>query len=337
MSIKTVIAIVLAMATAIAGHAQSHGTYTVRGRVDNPRADGRTIYIKRADDGRAIDSTIVTGGRFFFTGRVDTAELCRVAVGYNAYGYFILEDGNIDVDLTNHYSPSGTPMNDKMRRITEFAASTEGAADRQERLAEAARKLFTRHNNDALGYYLLYGSDIFRLQCDSMRERIVNSLGPWLMSQRIVQDGIIARDKAKRETAMGCMFTDFEGTDADGNPRRLSDYVGHGRYVLMDFWAGWCATCREEAARLAQLHGRYAGRGLTVLGVYVWDKPERMARDIRRDGITWPQIADTNDTATRLYGVSCIPGMVLFDPDGRIVARDLQGDKLTETVEKLFD
>lgn len=77
-----------------------------------------------------------------------------------------------------------------------------------------------------------------------------------------------------KATAIGQKFTDFSGKAVDGSEVSLSDYVGKGTYALVDFWASWCGPCRAESPHVAQLYNEYKDKGLTVLGVAVWDKPE---------------------------------------------------------------
>ena len=71
----------------------------------------------------------------------------------------------------------------------------------------------------------------------------------------------------------GHKFRDFS-VDYDGQTTRLSDYVGRGQYVLVDFWASWCAPCRHEIPILIDAYEKHKDKGLVVLGVAVSDKPE---------------------------------------------------------------
>lgn len=336
MKTKMLFMLFLAATACTAVHAQGAGSYTVKGMTGGNGNDGKAIYIRLVDRNEVIDSTIVSGGRFFFTGHVDTAAFCRIDIGYNVFANFILERGNITVDMNNHNSPSGTPLNDKMRALDAESRRRTLTGSDTTGLAERSDELFSRHGNDALGYYLLCCSDYFRMRNEADKKRIVDNLGPWLRSAGIVQNSIIPRIEARTATSEGCMFADVEGCHADGKPAALSDYIGRGRYVLMNMWAGWCRQCREETPYLAELYRRFSGKGLTVLGLFVWDGLENLPKAMDDEGITWPQIADTGNTAAKKYGVSGIPQIILFGPDGRIIARDLHGKEMVEKVEKIM-
>jgi thiol-disulfide isomerase/thioredoxin len=139
-------------------------------------------------------------------------------------------------------------------------------------------------------------------------------------------------------TAIGAMFTDFtiEDGSADGGPVSLSDYVGKGKYVLVDFWASWCAPCKAEMPVLREVYKRYKGKKFEIVGVAVSDKREDTEAIVPELGITWPVIYNAQSVPSKIYGVDAIPHLILFDPDGRIVERGLRGEKIFETLSPLL-
>lgn len=139
-----------------------------------------------------------------------------------------------------------------------------------------------------------------------------------------------------KATAVGQKFTDFEMQTPEGKTVKLSDYVGKGKVVLVDFWASWCGPCRAETPILAEVYNQYKDKGFQVLGVATWDQPKDTKKAIEDLKITWPQILNAQNTPSELYGFNGIPHIILFDPDGTIVARDLRGDALKAKVKEMM-
>ena len=193
-------------------------------------------------------------------------------------------------------------------------------------VSECDKKTFEENKDNVIGAFLLNSLqyDLTPAQVDSM----LALLDPSLYETPAVAKIKTAND-AKIKTAEGKMFIDF-----DINGVKLSDYVGKGKYVLVDFWASWCGPCKREIPNIKKVYDKYAGEDFDVLSVAVWDKPQESIDTAKAYGVNWNEIIDAQTKPTEIYGIQGIPHIILFGPDGVIVKRGLRGEGIEEEVAK---
>lgn len=142
---------------------------------------------------------------------------------------------------------------------------------------------------------------------------------------------------ASTEYLMGRPAGDFEQPTVEGKKVKLSDYKG--KYVLLDFWASWCAPCRAENPNVLRAYNKYKSKGFDILAVSLDTNVEKWKKAIAEDKLPWVQASDLkeiNNAVVQQFGISRIPDNFLIDPNGIVIARGLRGDGLDKKLAEIF-
>jgi peroxiredoxin len=149
--------------------------------------------------------------------------------------------------------------------------------------------------------------------------------------------GRMQNNRPLKQLEKGKIAPDFVSSRPDGSEMALSDL--RGNYLLLGFWAGWSHTCREENASLVKAMERYGNLNFRILQVSVDDNRDLWENAIREDGLNWDHVSDLlrwETPVVDLYHVERIPYNVLLDPAGKIVASDLTGEQLLNTLDQIL-
>jgi peroxiredoxin len=322
-----------------------------------------------------FDSCKVKNGQFSFNIEEENVGVYKIYQNANNFAILIVKKGdriNLDMDLNNlnlYYANGSDEIEgyvkfqnilyqtklkeDSLRLVYQKAEGTPEQQVVTERIMlkydeiildqKLKMENFVEQNNNnfaSLLALLSLGSidryfDLYKSTSEILGEKY--SENNWIL--KIKQEV-----KAKESTAIGAHAPDFTINDTNGNPISLSSF--RGQYVLIDFWAHWCKPCRDANPNLVSLYEKYKPKGFEIIGVSLDDttriegEKEKWLNAIVTDKMSWIQLSDLNgaDSETAInYGVSTIPSTYLLNPEGIIIAKDLNGTLLNKKLSEIFD
>lgn len=350
--------------------------YEISGTVSNADLNGKYVYLYEygVKDASPLDSALVANGTFLLKGTQnnpalrtlrfapDVVEPVRVNAGENApfAATFVLENAKLAVVLDSTSTVSGTPENDDQRALqVEIKKLRAGMRDLikdmrsgDEKLIKAAEEKYEqidRKITEAVVNYILAHNDKqtaaknmydFRYDISEEQQNAILDKADSTFKAVPGIDNMINHLNILKKVAVGQKFTDFEMADAQGTMHKLSEFVGNGKIVLIDFWASWCPPCRKEMPNLVEAYKKYKNKGFDIVGISLDNKPDAWAKGIKDLGITWTQLSDLKgwqNSGAALYGVNSIPHTILVGKDGTILAKNLHGEELDAKIKEVLN
>lgn len=309
--------------------------------------DGAYVRLVNYDTNELIDSLPIVNDTVSFPSAKYPESIIQLEADGHGTGFFILSDADIqhnvkveDVEhgvrrtweTTGGYNDSVSVFKIKMQDIGKRYQTANGDEERRAILKEFSSAILNEiyaHGNDILGvYYFNMGhSDLSLAEIESLIEKY-----PSLENYKRVKD-TLTRRRNQEEVKPGKKFKDFTVT-YDGVEHKLSDVVGHGDYVLLDFWASWCGPCRAAMPTMKKAYEKYKNQNLKILGITIWDEPEKSLESAKKMELPWEIWVNGGDEPVNLYNITAVPTVILFGPDGTILERGLWEGNLLSTLEK---
>lgn len=307
----------------------------INGTIDLP--EGAQGVIVAIGERPQMDTIAVTDGKFQYECAVDPTVSLAVIGSFDGqtreqrrYTTIIPDAAKINVTLADESKVEGSPLTDVNKAVMEKV----NAAETEEEYLEILKSAYTENCDNAIGISVFRNlayelgleefDELFEKGCEKIKSN---------ESYAKLREGKVNAAK----TGVGCEYADFAGKTPEGADVKLSDFVGKGKYTLVDFWASWCGPCMRSMPGMVNLWNNYHKKGLDIVGVAVWDGDNSASRvKMEEKGMLWPQIfAGEDKTPTDIYGIYGIPHVILFDPEGIVIQRGIPDEE--QLAEKIAD
>lgn len=323
-------------------------------------ADDTEIYLINLDSKDTIGITTVKDNQFSFKGKLSEPVYAYIGQGRVRVSY-ILEPGVASIDLDERIG-HGTPLADAYNKFHRRFYSYDALRNNERKVLTAEKETISLNEfnqrweaiNDK--YRVLQGQltdslvsinkdnlvgalalDDMAFRDTTLFMRLYNEMSPRMQTFSLLRSDA-ENIRLQSRTAPGKMFTDYliKGGNPDGSDVRLSDYVGKGKYILLDHWASWCGPCKAEMPYLKKTWTDFAGDRFDIVSVAVNDKREQTLQVLKQLDMPWHQILDAQNIPSTLYNIKGIPHLILFAPDGTILRRDLRGEQIYTAISQIL-
>jgi len=338
----------------------------------NAPQDGVKVYLVDKITDSPIDSASVKDGAFAMSGKADKDAFMVVTVeGWN-WMFPLFNDGEpVQIDLADS-TLTGSALNTKLsvcdrqdgKEYARFVSFVQAFLALPEEEQKAREEQFIGEYSARMEAYatsylkmikdnldnlipVAYLRNVPMLADKEKFDELVSmdapfAAHPYVQVLKKQVEAASAQEQAAQDAKsaiVGQKFLDLDEADPDGNMHSLSEFVGQGKWVLVDFWASWCGPCKAEMPNVVAAYEKFAAKGFEVVGISFDKEKEPWVKAIKDWNMPWIHLSDLQywgNAATAIYSVNSIPDNLLIDPSGTIVARGLRGKKLEEKLSEVL-
>ena len=357
-------------AVAAAACSSDSAKYNITG-INAPQ-DGAEVYLIDQMTSEPINSAVVSGGSFNMKGTAEKDAYLSVTLDGESWYFPLFNDGKpvrinyadstvtgsaLNTRLSEWDRKDAAAYNDYNSFIQQFLSLPE--AEQEAREAEFEKEYEARLQKYADAFMDLIGQNMDNLIPVAYLANVPSLAGkekfdellasgapftqhPYVQDLKRRMDESEAKMKASedsKQAIIGKKFLDLEEAAPDGTMHKLSEYVGQGHWVLVDFWAAWCGPCKAEMPNVTAAYKKYHSKGFDIVGLSFDKEKDAWVKAIKDWDMPWIHLSDIkywDSKAAEVYSVNSIPDNLLIDPQGTIVARGLRGEALAAKLAEIF-
>jgi thiol-disulfide isomerase/thioredoxin len=365
MNIKSILLIISFTAILLVGCKKSlmDGEFILKGKIKEKNTKNIKIGYKDINKGYVYDSIEIVNGQFELRGFINGTEQINIMGNTKSrkvddpnFISFFIESNNISISLVENkfkeakitgsftqkenenlsliVEPIYSELSIMKSQIRELEGENDSTTKDQlkklnsvyykklKKIERERLKFTTNHSNSFLSpYYLrMYASNIsldsLETFYSNLNSRIKNSSYGIALNENI---------SLIKKTSVGSIAPDFTLIDLYGNEINLKSF--RGKYVLLDFWAGWCLPCVKSIPELKQIYNKYKNKGLDVISISL-DKDKnswKVAVELHNIN-SWKNVflgidSSFKDGVYKNYNINGIPTYILIDKKGKIAGR----------------
>lgn len=316
----------------------------------------------------SVDTAMIQNDRFIFEGPEYLDDISILTAGNYPDKVkateVILDKGNIVVNLDSVPLVTGSPMNDIYHsfknKYAEYRAKIDTVIKNgvdpekyptdpklqvlQDSIREYKLSFILDNINNPVGLRLFKNDIIHDNIDDSMFQVILGQIPPKFHSDRLIVESIeskrISLEKnAQRLKLVGKKYIDFDLITPENKAVKLSDYMGHSKFTVIEFWASWCSPCITEVPKLNEVYSKYKDKGLKIISISLDTRMNDWQRVIKQVNAPWIHLSDlkgTPSSLTEAYGVAGVPHTLLINENGIITAVKVNGQGLEMILEQVL-
>lgn len=340
-----------------------------------PQGAGQTVTLRAEDLETVLDETTVAeDGTFKFSGKLAYEQKMVLFAGEDKCKYIFVSGEPVEVTLDTHEGRKGMVTTasvenpSREQRIIEDCSTTSlGYSLMHLAIPSAINKALadakTQAEKDSLMHYFEEAMKNVELQMTDHLDTVGNSVaGIYSLKELALRNmdanDVVARfeafdEKVKKSelgklfaqdlkvattTAVGGTPEDFTLQTPDGEDLNL--YSLRGNYLILDFWASWCAPCKAEMPNVKNIYAKHHKDGLEILGVSIDSDGDAWKNCIASMDLPWKHVSALKGwdcPVAKYFNVTGVPWMFILDPDGKIIAENIRGEELFNFIDNLYE